>query len=70
MILFPKQYFIKKYLLRMQGDLIAAFQYLNGDYEKEEDRLFSGVCGYTTRGGSFKLKEGRFCLDIRNKPLQ
>jgi len=29
-ILFPKQYFIKKYLLRMQGDLIAAFQYLKG----------------------------------------
>ena len=30
---------------RLQGDLIAAFQYLNGSYRKEENRLFSRVCG-------------------------
>ena len=29
---------------RLQGGLIAAFQYLNGSYRKEWDRLFSRVC--------------------------
>ena len=37
-----------------------AFQYLNGNYRKEGDRLFSSVCGDRTRGNGFKLKEGRF----------
>ena len=42
-----------------------AFQYLKGSYRKEGDRLFSRVCGDRTRGNGFKLKEGRFRLDIR-----
>ena len=46
-----------------------AFQYLNGSYRKEEDRLFSRVCCNKTRGNGFKLKEGRFKLDIRKKLL-
>ncbi|KAK4830130.1 hypothetical protein QYF61_008557 [Mycteria americana] len=28
---------------RLQGDLIAAFQYLKGAYKKDEDRLFNSV---------------------------
>ena len=40
---------------------------LKGSYRKEEDRLFSGVCGYRTRGNGFKLREGRFKSDIREK---
>ena len=44
-----------------------AFQYLKGSYRKEGDRLFSRVCGDRTRGNGFKLKEGRFRLDIRKK---
>jgi len=47
---------------RLQGDLIAAFQYLKRDYKKEGDRLFSRVCCYSTRGNYFKLKEGSFRL--------
>jgi len=52
---------------RLQGDLIVAFQYLKGSYRNEEDRLFSRVCGNWTRGNGFKLKEGKFSLNIREK---
>jgi len=50
---------------RLQGDLRVACQYLKGSYRKEKDRLFSRVLG--TRGNGFKLKEGRFRLDIKKK---
>ena len=37
---------------RLQGDLIAAFQYLKGDYKKEGNQLFTSVdIGRTRRGG-------------------
>ena len=51
---------------RHQGNLRAAFRYLKRSYRKEGDRLFSRVCGDRTRGNGFKLKEGRFRLDIGN----
>ncbi|GAB0180784.1 hypothetical protein GRJ2_000543700 [Grus japonensis] len=52
---------------RLHGDLIAAFQYLKGTYEKDGDKLFSRACCDTTRGNGFKLKEGRFRLDKRER---
>lgn len=52
---------------RLQGDLIAAFQYLQGNYRKEGDRVFSRVCSDRARGSGFKLKESRFRLDTRKK---
>ena len=52
---------------RLQGDLIAAFQYLKGAYGKDGEGLFIRECSNRTRGNSFKLKEGRFRLDIRKK---
>ncbi|KAK4821835.1 hypothetical protein QYF61_004195 [Mycteria americana] len=52
---------------RLQGDLTAAFQYLEGAYEKAGEGLFTRACGDRTRGNGFKLKEGRFRLDIRKK---
>jgi len=52
---------------RPRGDLIAAFQYLTGACKKDGDKLFSRACCKTTRGNSFKLKEGRFRLNIRKK---
>ena len=52
---------------RLQGDAIAAFQYLKGSRRKEGDRLFTRVCGDRTTGNGFKLNEGGFRLDIRKK---
>jgi len=52
---------------RLQGELIAAFQYLKGAYRKNGEGLFTRVCNDRTRGNSSKLKEGRFRLDIRKK---
>ena len=51
---------------RLRGDLIAAFQYLKGDYRKDGDNLFSKASCDGTRGDGFKL-EGRFRLDIKRK---
>jgi len=52
---------------RLQGDLIAAFQYFKGAYKKDGDSLFSTACSNRTRGNGFKLKEDRFRLDLREK---
>jgi len=46
-------------------DLVAAFQYLKGAYKKDGDKLFGSICCDRIRGNSFKLREGRFRLDIR-----
>ncbi|KAK4807114.1 hypothetical protein QYF61_018455 [Mycteria americana] len=52
---------------RLWGDLIAAFQYLKGASKKDGAKLFTRACCDRTRGNGFKLKEGRFRLDIRKK---
>jgi len=52
---------------RLWGDLIAAFQYLKGAYKQEGSQLFERVNTSRTGGNGFKLKEGRFRLDVREK---
>ncbi|KAK4808069.1 hypothetical protein QYF61_025066 [Mycteria americana] len=52
---------------RLREELIAACQYLKGAYKKDGDELFSRAFSNRTRGDGFKLKEGRFRLDIRKK---
>ncbi|KFV89124.1 hypothetical protein N327_12798, partial [Fulmarus glacialis] len=52
---------------RLQGHLIAAFQYLKGAYKKAGEGHFTRACSDRTRGNGFKLKEGRFRLGIRKK---
>ncbi|KFQ66518.1 hypothetical protein N335_02070, partial [Phaethon lepturus] len=52
---------------RLWSDHIATFQYLKGAYKKAEEGLFTGACSDSTRGNGFKLKEGKFRLDVRKK---
>ena len=41
---------------RLQGDLRAAFQYLEGGYKKENNRFFSRVCCDRVKGKWFQSK--------------
>jgi len=50
---------------RLCEHLIGAFEYLKGAYKKDGDKLLSRPCCDRTRGNGFKLKEGRFRLDIK-----
>jgi len=52
---------------RLWGDLIAALQYLVGAYRKDGENVFRRACCDRTRTNGFKLREGRFRLDIRKK---
>ena len=51
---------------RLQGGIIMTFQHLKGYHKQEINQLFKQV-DYRTRGDSFKLKEGRFRLDVRKE---
>jgi len=52
---------------RLQGDHIAAFQQLKGDYKEDGEGLFTRAGSDRTRGNGLKLKEGIFILDRRKK---
>jgi len=52
---------------RLRGDFLAAFQYLKWAYRKVGKNILSRAFCNRTRGNGFKLREGRFRLDIRKK---
>ena len=49
------------------GVLTVTFQYLKGAHTQEGEQLFVRVDSDRTRGNGFKLRQGRFRLDIRRK---
>lgn len=49
---------------RLQGHLIAAFQYIKESHKKDGERHFITACSGRTRENNFKVKESRFRLDI------
>jgi len=52
---------------RLLEHLFAAFQYVKGVYKKNRESLFTRASRDRTSGNGFKLKEGRFRLDISKK---
>ena len=52
---------------KLWGDLIVAFQYLKGAYKQESEWLYARVGCDRTRENGFKLRQGRFRLDVRRK---
>ncbi|KAK4829696.1 hypothetical protein QYF61_006071, partial [Mycteria americana] len=54
---------IRKYFFKC--DLIMPFQCIKGAFKKDGERLLARACSDRTRCNGFKLKEGRFKLEMK-----
>ena len=54
---------------RLQGDLLTAFQYLEEVYKQEGNQVSVWIDSGKKRENGFKIKEGRFRLDVSGKFL-
>jgi len=52
---------------RLWGDLYSSHPVPEGAYKKAGEGLLRRACSDRTRDSGFKLKEGRFTIDIRKK---
>ena len=52
---------------RLMGRLNSGLSVIKGGYKKERDRFFGRVYCDRSRGNGFKLKGGRFTLDISQR---
>ncbi|NWH51321.1 CD2AP protein, partial [Fregata magnificens] len=66
--LFPSN-FVKELELTDDGETQDTLDDTGGAYKKGGERLFTEVCSDRTRGKAFKLKEGKFRLDIKEEIL-